>query len=116
MPATPPPSSPAAADPHTGHQMSAPADAPDAKHVTSSPMLTMASARRRPEQRNPSAAPCRQPPSLIAPWIKSMALARWVRARDVLANEHGGEPISKVMANIFEYAAADEGGGYRWEP
>jgi copper resistance protein B len=37
------------------------------------------------------------------------------RARDVLAREHGGELISKVMANLFEYAAADEGNGYRWD-
>ena len=37
------------------------------------------------------------------------------RARDILADEHGGELISKVMANIFEYAAVDEGSGYRWD-
>jgi copper resistance protein B len=37
------------------------------------------------------------------------------RARDVLASEHGGGLISKVMANIFEYAAVDEGSGYRWD-
>jgi copper resistance protein B len=37
------------------------------------------------------------------------------RARNVLADEHGGERISKVMTNIFEYAEADEGGGYRWD-
>ena len=36
-------------------------------------------------------------------------------ARDVLAGEHGGAPISKVMANILEYAEADDGGGYRWD-
>jgi copper resistance protein B len=37
------------------------------------------------------------------------------RARDVLASEHGGGLISKVMANIFEYAAVDAGSGYRWD-
>ena len=37
------------------------------------------------------------------------------RARDVLADEHGGALISKVMANIFEYAAVDDDSGYRWD-
>ena len=40
---------------------------------------------------------------------------RMDRARDVLASEHGGGLISKVMANIFEYAAVDDGSGYRWD-
>jgi copper resistance protein B len=37
------------------------------------------------------------------------------RARGALAREHGGELISKVMSNILEYAAVDEGSGYRWD-
>ncbi|HEU4516564.1 MAG TPA: copper resistance protein B [Steroidobacteraceae bacterium] len=37
------------------------------------------------------------------------------RARAMLADEHGGAPTSKVMANIVEYAAVDEGSGYRWD-
>jgi copper resistance protein B len=37
------------------------------------------------------------------------------RAREVLASEHGGELVSKVMANVFEFAAVDEGSGYRWD-
>lgn len=37
------------------------------------------------------------------------------RARAILVDEHGGAPISKVMANLFEYAAVDEGDGYRWD-
>jgi copper resistance protein B len=37
------------------------------------------------------------------------------RARNVLANEHGGALISKVMANILEYTAGDGDSGYRWD-
>ena len=37
------------------------------------------------------------------------------RARTMLANEHGGATISKVMANILEYADVDEDSGYRWD-
>ena len=37
------------------------------------------------------------------------------RARMILADEHGGAPTSKVMANILEYADFDEDSGYRWD-
>ena len=37
------------------------------------------------------------------------------RARMILAEEHGGMPISKVMANILEYATIDDDSGYRWD-
>lgn len=37
------------------------------------------------------------------------------RARNVLADEHGGALNSKVMANILEYTAEDEDSGYRWD-
>ena len=37
------------------------------------------------------------------------------RARAILADEHGGAAVSKVMANILEYANADDGSGYRWD-
>ena len=37
------------------------------------------------------------------------------RARMILADEHGGAPISKVMANILEYATIDDDSGYRWD-
>lgn len=115
MPATPPPSSPAAADPHTGHQMSAPADAPDAKHVTSSPDADngVGEAATGAAQPVGSALP---PAAILDSAVDQVyGVGPMGRARDVLANEHGGELISKVMANIFEYAAADEGGGYRWD-
>ena len=37
-------------------------------------------------------------------------------ARATLRQEHGGQPLSKVMANLFEYQArAKGGGGYRWD-
>ena len=37
------------------------------------------------------------------------------RARTILVDEHGGATISKVMANILEYADVDEDSGYRWD-
>ena len=37
------------------------------------------------------------------------------RARAMLVAEHGGAPVSKLMANILEYADIDEGSGYRWD-
>lgn len=37
------------------------------------------------------------------------------RARVILSDEHGGAAVSKVMANILEYAELDEGSGYRWD-
>jgi copper resistance protein B len=37
------------------------------------------------------------------------------RARNVLADEHGGALSSKVMANILEYTATDKDSGYRWD-
>ena len=41
--------------------------------------------------------------------------ARMDRARAILADEHGGAPVSKLMGNIFEYTSASDGGGYRWD-
>jgi copper resistance protein B len=37
------------------------------------------------------------------------------RARAVLAEEHGGARVSKVMGDILEYTSAPDGGGYRWD-
>jgi len=37
------------------------------------------------------------------------------RARAVLAEEHGGATVSKVMANLLEASSASDGGGYRWD-
>lgn len=37
------------------------------------------------------------------------------RARAILADEHGGALVSKVMGSILEYTAGSGGGGYRWD-
>jgi copper resistance protein B len=87
-----------AQDPHAGHHMPSPAPA---------------------ETETGAAQPVGDaPPPAV---ILDSAVDRFYgagpmdRARDVLAREHGGELISKVMANLFEYAAVDEGSGYRWD-
>jgi copper resistance protein B len=41
--------------------------------------------------------------------------AKMQRARAILAEEHGGAPVSKLMANIAELSSSPEGGGYRWD-
>jgi copper resistance protein B len=41
--------------------------------------------------------------------------AQMERARRILAGEHGGAAVSKVMGNLIEYTSASEGGGYRWD-
>jgi copper resistance protein B len=37
------------------------------------------------------------------------------RARAVLAEEHGGARISKVMGDILEFTSTPDGSGYRWD-
>jgi copper resistance protein B len=95
--------------------MSAPADANNAKPITSAPGADddVGEAATGAAQPVGSALP----PAVI---LDSAAdqfydAAPMGRARDILADEHGGELISKVMANILEYAAVDEGSGYRWD-
>jgi len=104
-----------AQEPHAGHQMSAPADADNAKPITSTPDTDDGVGEAATGAAQPVGSAL--PPAVI---LDSTAdqfydAAPMGRARDILANEHGGELISKVMANIFEYAAVDEGGGYRWD-
>lgn len=41
--------------------------------------------------------------------------SRMDRSRAVLAEEHGGAMVSKVMGNLLEYTSASHGGGYRWD-
>jgi copper resistance protein B len=113
VPTTPPPSSPAAADPHAGHQMPPPADPAHAEHVTPD----------ADDSRGDAAMETAQPVGNASPpdVIRDSAADRFYnaapmdRARNVLADEHGGALISKVMANILEYTAADEDSGYRWD-
>jgi copper resistance protein B len=80
------------ADPHAGHTMPMPADSEHAEHITPPPAVIPDNAADR--------------------YYGAAAMGR---ARDVLVDEHGGAPNSKVMANILEYAEADESSGYRWD-
>jgi copper resistance protein B len=41
--------------------------------------------------------------------------AKMDRSRAILAEEHGGAAVSKVMGNLLEYTSASDGGGYRWD-
>lgn len=111
----PPPTSPAAADPHASHQVSPPVEDAHAGHMTPSSEAdeTVAGAATGASQ-SVGKTP---PPAVIRDSAvdKFYGLAPMDRARDVLADEHGGALISKVMTNIFEYADIDDGSGYRWD-
>jgi len=37
------------------------------------------------------------------------------RARAILAEEHGGARVSKLMANLLEFTSPVDDGGYRWD-
>lgn len=41
--------------------------------------------------------------------------ARMARAREILAEEHGGMRISTVMASLLEYTTTSDGSGYHWD-
>lgn len=100
------------ADPHAGHAMpSVPAADPHAGHVmppegTSQPTT----AAQLPVGDTP-------PPPVIRNNAADRVFddAAMDRARDILAEEHGGARVSKLMINMAEYASAPEGGGYRWD-
>lgn len=113
MPTPLPSPPPAAADPHSGHQMPPPADPAHAEHRTPNADDSMgdaATATAQPVGNAPA-------PDVIRDSAadRFYGVAPMSRARNVLADEHGGELISKVMANILEYTAADEDSGYRWD-
>lgn len=121
MPAQPPAPPPPAADPHAGHQMPlpqtpadphaghdmpmAPAD-PHAGHV-----MEPASAGQTAADLPVGAAPA---PAVIADALADpiFGVGPMQRARSVLAVEHGGSPISKIQADLLEWAP--NGGGYSW--
>jgi copper resistance protein B len=90
MPTTTPSPAPATVDPHAGHTMPVPADSAHTEHT---------------------------PPTVIRDNAadRYYGAAAMSRARNVLADEHGGALNSKVMANILEYTEADESSGYRWD-
>jgi copper resistance protein B len=112
----PPPSTPpAAADPHAGHQMSSPVEDAHAGHATPSSETKGTDAGAATGASQPVGNT--SPPAVVLDSAADQfyGAAEMDRARDVLADEHGGAPISKVMINILEYADFDDGSGYRWD-
>jgi copper resistance protein B len=95
------PAMPAVAqDPHAGHVM--PPPKPPAEETGTGAAQPVGNA---------------PPPAVVLDSAadQSYNTAQMDRARAILADEHGGAAVSKVMANIFEYADVDEGSGYRWD-
>ena len=89
-----------AQDPHAGHVM--PPPKPRAEETGTGAAQPVGSA---------------PPPTAIVDSAADQVygIAPMDRARIVLADEHGGALISKVMANILEYSAVDDDSGYRWD-
>lgn len=110
---TPSTSSPSDADPHADHKMPVPGSDAHAGHAM--PSIGDDNAE---EPQTAAALPVGATPP--PPVIRDNAADRVYgaspmdRARGVLADEHGGGLISKVMGNILEYTSAS-GGGYRWD-
>lgn len=114
QPASPPLPLPADADPQAGHPVPAASKDTHAGHSmprdgedSAEPLLTAAA---QPVGKTPP------PPVIIDNAADRVyGLTPMGRARGVLADEHGGDLISKVMGNILEYTSASEGDGYRWD-
>lgn len=100
MPAAP------AADPHAGHAMPAPAD-PHAGH-TMAPMDGGQTAAGLPVGNAPA-------PAVITDNVADgvFGSGRMQRARGILASEHGGARVSKLQADLLEWAP--NGDRYSWE-
>jgi copper resistance protein B len=98
----------AAQDPHAGHAMPPPTPNPPAAAADDA----VAEAPTGLEQPVGDAPP----PAVILDSAADRVYGTPAmdRAREVLADEHGGTLTTKLMANIFEYATAGEG-GYRWD-
>lgn len=97
-------------DPHAGHVMpgasAAPAD-PHAGHATGAGAVAQIGADL------PVGAAAPPPPITDALADQVFGAGPMQRARTVLAREHGGSRVSKVQADLLEWAP--EGNGYRWE-
>lgn len=103
------PGQPAApADPHAGHTMPGPAD-PHAGH-TMAPMEGGQTATGLPVGNAPA-------PAVITDNVADQVFGTgpMQRARGILAREHGGVRIAKLMLNLAEYQSQPPGGGYRWD-
>jgi len=101
------PAQPAApADPHAGHSMPAPAD-PHAGH-TMAPMEGGQTAADLPVGNAPA-------PAVITDNVADQVFGsgRMQRARGILADEHGGSRVSKLQADLLEWAP--NGDRYSWE-
>lgn len=101
------PAQPAApADPHAGHSMPAPAD-PHAGH-TMAPMEGGQTAADLPVGNAPA-------PAVIIDNVADQVFGsgRMQRARGILADEHGGSRVSKLQADLLEWAP--NGDRYSWE-
>ncbi|MDP2008773.1 MAG: copper resistance protein B, partial [Phenylobacterium sp.] len=101
------PSSQAPADPHAGHVMpEAPAD-PHAGHV-------MDPAREAQTGADLPVGMAPPPPAITDALADPVfGAGPMQRARAVLAGEHGGSRVSKIQADLLEWAP--DGNGYRWE-
>lgn len=103
------PAQPAApADPHAGHTTPGPAD-PHAGH-TMAPMEGGQTAAALPVGNAPA-------PAVITDNVADQVFGTgpMQRARGILAREHGGVRIAKLMLNLAEYQSQPPGGGYRWD-
>lgn len=110
------------ADPHAGHRAAPPAADPHAGHaMPASPATTDPHAGHDMGASAPRATGAQLPvgdapaPRPIADHAadRMFGPAAMVRARDILAREHGGEPASKLQADLLEWAPED--GAYGWE-
>lgn len=93
-----------AADPHAGHAMPAPAD-PHAGHA-------MAAGGQTGADLPVGYAP---PPPVITDSAADQVfgISSMQRARSILENEHGASRVSKIQADLLEWAP--EGDGYTWQ-
>lgn len=93
-----------AQDPHAGH--TAPMPPPDANEAVDEAVA-----------KKDEAAGNAAPPAVILDGAADRFYGADAMdlARKGLVAEHGGERVSKVMANILEFGEADRGSGYRWD-
>ena len=112
----------AAQDPHAGHVVPPPPPTPttpaDAEHAEHAEHTTHSEHATAEKGTGASLAVSSDPPPatiLDSAADKVYGADAMDRARMILADEHGGMPISKVMANILEYATIDDDSGYRWD-
>ena len=101
------PSSPAPADPHAGHAMPDASADPHAGHG----MDAAADAQTGADLPVGMAPP---PPAITDALADPVfGAGPMQRARVILAGEHGGSRVSKIQADLLEWAP--DGNGYRWE-